>query len=123
MTGGGFVLPSGNDNDDDEDFHSGDDAFSDEDDNNIRLEMAELGAGHGNASGSGGIAGGGGIGRRREVEWVGKPHVVGPEWMRMPLLTVGMLGLQCVWSIEMGYGEWWKDSYSLSAGRYREGAG
>lgn len=32
--------------------------------------------------------------RRRTVEWVGKPSVVGPEWMRMPLLTVGMLGLQ-----------------------------
>ncbi|KAJ9099137.1 hypothetical protein QFC21_004016 [Naganishia friedmannii] len=46
---------------------------------------------------------GGAGGRERRVEWVGKPHVVGPEWMKMPLLTIGMLGLQCVWSIEMGY--------------------
>lgn len=38
------------------------------------------------------------------VQWIGSPSVRGPRWARMPLLTVGMLGIQCVWSIEMGYG-------------------
>lgn len=28
------------------------------------------------------------------VQWVGKPGVKGPKWARMPLLTVGMLGIQ-----------------------------
>jgi solute carrier family 45 protein 1/2/4 len=39
------------------------------------------------------------------VQWVGTPAVKGPKWAKLPLLTVGMLGIQCVWSIEMGYGE------------------
>lgn len=39
------------------------------------------------------------------VQWVGKAGVRGPRWARMPLLTAGMLGIQCVWSIEMGYGK------------------
>jgi len=39
------------------------------------------------------------------VQWVGTPGVKGPSWARLPLLTVGMLGTQVVWSIEMGYGE------------------
>ena len=38
------------------------------------------------------------------VQWVGTPSVQGPKWARMSLLTIGMLGIQCVWSIEMGYG-------------------
>lgn len=38
------------------------------DDDGDRLELSELGQT-----------------RRREVEWVGKPSVVGPEWMKMPL--------------------------------------
>ena len=28
------------------------------------------------------------------VQWVGKPGVKGPKWARLPLLTVGMLGIQ-----------------------------
>jgi solute carrier family 45 protein 1/2/4 len=40
------------------------------------------------------------------VQWVGTPGVKGPSWARLPLLTVGMLGTQVVWSIEMGYGEY-----------------
>ncbi|KAK4689643.1 solute carrier family 45, member 1/2/4, partial [Tremellales sp. Uapishka_1] len=40
---------------------------------------------------------------RHAVQWVGTPGVKGPGWARMPLLTAGMLGIQCVWSIEMGY--------------------
>ncbi|BEJ17284.1 hypothetical protein CspHIS471_0606850 [Cutaneotrichosporon sp. HIS471] len=37
------------------------------------------------------------------VQWVGTPGVKGPAWARLPLLTVGVLGTQVVWSIEMGY--------------------
>ncbi|KAG8986953.1 hypothetical protein FRB94_003800 [Tulasnella sp. JGI-2019a] len=35
--------------------------------------------------------------------WSGVARVKGPRWARMPLLTIGMLGLQIVWSVEMGY--------------------
>ncbi|KAG8908297.1 hypothetical protein FRB99_007831 [Tulasnella sp. 403] len=35
--------------------------------------------------------------------WTGVARVKGPRWARMPLLTIGMLGLQIVWSVEMGY--------------------
>lgn len=28
------------------------------------------------------------------VQWVGTPSVKGPRWAKMPLLTVGMLGIQ-----------------------------
>ncbi|KAL7422583.1 hypothetical protein Q5752_003231 [Cryptotrichosporon argae] len=37
------------------------------------------------------------------VQWVGTPAIKGPRWAKVPLLTIGMLGIQCVWSIEMGY--------------------
>ncbi|WWC71291.1 uncharacterized protein I206_105245 [Kwoniella pini CBS 10737] len=40
---------------------------------------------------------------RHPVQWIGTANVKGPRWARLPLLTVGMLGIQCVWSIEMGY--------------------
>lgn len=38
------------------------------------------------------------------ASWLGVARIKGPKWARMPLLTVGMLGLQIVWSVEMGYG-------------------
>lgn len=37
--------------------------------------------------------------------WSAVPYVSGPKWLEMPILTVGMLGLQIVWSVEMSYGE------------------
>ncbi|KAL1413550.1 hypothetical protein Q8F55_001324 [Vanrija albida] len=40
---------------------------------------------------------------RHGVQWVGTPGVKGPSWAKLPLLTVGMLGTQVVWSIEMAY--------------------
>lgn len=60
------------------------------------------------------------VGEAHAVQWIGTAGVKGPKWARLPLLTVGMLGiqvsfafainlrtidntLQCVWSIEMGY--------------------
>ena len=36
--------------------------------------------------------------------WAGRARVRGPRWAQLPLLTVGMLGLQIVWSVEMAYG-------------------
>ncbi|KAG8942104.1 hypothetical protein FRC04_003859 [Tulasnella sp. 424] len=44
--------------------------------------------------------------------WSGVARVKGPKWARMPLLTIGMLGLQIVWSVEMGYAS----PYLLSLG-------
>ena len=38
-----------------------------------------------------GVRGGGGD---HSVQWVGKPGVKGPKWAKLPLLTVGMLGIQ-----------------------------
>jgi hypothetical protein len=31
---------------------------------------------------------------RHSVQWMGMPGVKGPKWAKMPLLTVGMLGIQ-----------------------------
>lgn len=84
MTGGGFSLPVVDDDDLD-----GDDDIA------TSLES-------------------GGLARPSRVEWVGKPLVAGAPWMRLPLLTVGMLGLQCVWSIEMGYASPWLLELGLS---------
>jgi len=36
----------------------------------------------------------GGLASGHEVQWVGTPGVKGPRWAKMPLLTVGMLGIQ-----------------------------
>jgi solute carrier family 45 protein 1/2/4 len=35
---------------------------------------------------------------------VGTVHIRGPRWARLPLLTMGVLGLQIVWTVEMAYG-------------------
>ncbi|KAF8585650.1 MFS general substrate transporter [Ramaria rubella] len=34
-------------------------------------------------------------------QWQGSSQVLGPEWLKMPILTVGMMGLQIIWSVEM----------------------
>jgi solute carrier family 45, member 1/2/4 len=39
------------------------------------------------------------------AKWSGVPQVFGPKWLQMPILTVGMMGLQIIWSVEMSYGE------------------
>lgn len=39
------------------------------------------------------------------TKWLGVSKVLGPKWLKMPILTVGMLGLQIIWSVEMSYGE------------------
>jgi solute carrier family 45 protein 1/2/4 len=50
-------------------------------------------------TGGGFVPGGGGEeydlgGPSHAVQWVGTPSVKGPRWAKMPLLTVGMLGIQ-----------------------------
>src|ERR1700733_1381248 len=39
------------------------------------------------------------------ARWAGFSGVRGPKWAKLPLLTVGGLGMQVLWSVEMGYGE------------------
>ena len=36
--------------------------------------------------------------------WAGVGRVVGPTWTHLPSLTVGLLGVQMLWSVEMSYG-------------------
>ena len=38
------------------------------------------------------------------ARWAGFAGVRGPKWAKFPLLTVGCLGMQVLWSVEMGYG-------------------
>ena len=34
----------------------------------------------------------------------GAPRILGPRWANLPTLTVGLLGVQIFWSVEMSYG-------------------
>lgn len=40
-----------------------------------------------------------------EKEWAGVPRIMTPKWARLPALTIGLLGVQVLWSVEMSYGE------------------
>ncbi|KIK91394.1 hypothetical protein PAXRUDRAFT_34952 [Paxillus rubicundulus Ve08.2h10] len=44
--------------------------------------------------------------------WGGVPHIVGPSWVRLPSLTMGLFGVQVLWSVEMSYAS----PYLLSLG-------
>ncbi len=35
---------------------------------------------------------------------VGTSKILGPGWLQLPALTVGLLGVQVLWSVEMSYG-------------------
>ncbi|KAF8552273.1 MFS general substrate transporter [Imleria badia] len=48
----------------------------------------------------------------RGRRWAGVAHVVGPAWTRLPSLTVGLFGVQMLWSVEMSYAS----PYLLSLG-------
>jgi solute carrier family 45 protein 1/2/4 len=39
------------------------------------------------------------------AQWAGVAKVLGPPWARLPTLTIGLVGVQVMWSIEMAYGE------------------
>lgn len=34
----------------------------------------------------------------------GTSRILGPKWAHLPTITVGLLGVQIFWSIEMSYG-------------------
>ena len=34
----------------------------------------------------------------------GVPRILGPKWAQLPSITVGLLGVQILWSVEMSYG-------------------
>ena len=42
----------------------------------------------------------------------GSPRILGPSWSHLPTLTIGLLGVQIFWSVEMGYAS----PYLLSLG-------
>ena len=39
------------------------------------------------------------------AQWAGVAKVLGPPWARLPAVTIGFLGAQVMWSVEMAYGE------------------
>ncbi|KAJ7856922.1 hypothetical protein B0H13DRAFT_1641253 [Mycena leptocephala] len=44
--------------------------------------------------------------------WSGTARVLGPRWSHLPVLTIGLLGVQIFWSVEMSYAS----PYLLSLG-------
>ena len=34
----------------------------------------------------------------------GVSKILGPRWFQLPALTIGLLGVQVLWSVEMSYG-------------------
>ncbi|KAH9930693.1 MFS general substrate transporter [Fomitopsis serialis] len=51
-------------------------------------------------------------GERSNTQLAGVAKVLGPRWLQLPALTIGLLGVQVFWSIEMSYGT----PYLLSLG-------
>ncbi|RDB28230.1 General alpha-glucoside permease [Hypsizygus marmoreus] len=51
-------------------------------------------------------------GHSRTQKFVGKARIMGPKWSHMLTLTIGLLGVQIFWSVEMGYAS----PYLLSLG-------
>ena len=39
-----------------------------------------------------------------DVRWSGVSRILGPRWLQLPMLTVGLLGVQVLWSVEMSQG-------------------
>lgn len=39
-----------------------------------------------------------------ESRWSGVSKILGPRWAHLPAVTVGLLGVQIFWSVEMSYG-------------------
>ncbi|KAJ1300914.1 hypothetical protein OPQ81_003339 [Rhizoctonia solani] len=63
-------------------------------------------------TGSFGLPTGDSSGEPKGSVWAGRARVRGPRWVQLPFLTIGMLGLQIVWSVEMAYAS----PYLLSLG-------
>ncbi|KAI0088334.1 major facilitator superfamily domain-containing protein [Irpex rosettiformis] len=51
-------------------------------------------------------------GQNDDVHLVGVSKIQGPRWLQLPIITIGLLGVQVLWSIEMSYGT----PYLLSLG-------
>lgn len=34
----------------------------------------------------------------------GESRILGPKWLQLPALSIGLLGVQMLWSVEMSYG-------------------
>ena len=39
-----------------------------------------------------------------DAQWAGASRIRGPRWSHLPVITVGLLGYQIFWSVEMSYG-------------------
>ncbi|KAF8497455.1 MFS general substrate transporter [Russula emetica] len=48
------------------------------------------------------------------AQWAGVAKVLGPPWARFPAITVGLVGVQVMWSIEMAYASPYLISLGLS---------
>jgi solute carrier family 45, member 1/2/4 len=40
-----------------------------------------------------------------DAQWAGISEILGPRWSHPAVITVGLLGYQIFWSVEMSYGE------------------
>lgn len=49
-----------------------------------------------------------------DVRWAGRSRIMGPKWLQLPLLTIGLLGVQVLWSAEMSYASPYLISLGLS---------
>lgn len=43
-------------------------------------------------------------GSDQKQKFKGVSRILGPPWAHLPTLTVGLLGVQIFWSVEMSYG-------------------
>ncbi|VDC04314.1 unnamed protein product [Peniophora sp. CBMAI 1063] len=48
------------------------------------------------------------------ARWAGTAHILGPRWARLPLLSLGLIGVQLLWSVEMSYASPYLISLGLS---------
>jgi hypothetical protein len=39
------------------------------------------------------------------TQWAGVSRILGPKWSHLPVITVGLLGFQLFWTVEMSYGQ------------------
>ncbi|KAG6886815.1 hypothetical protein C0995_004311, partial [Termitomyces sp. Mi166 len=51
-------------------------------------------------------------GPQSNQKFAGKAYILGPKWAHLPIITIGLLGVQIFWSVEMGYAS----PYLLSLG-------
>ncbi|KAI0060540.1 MFS general substrate transporter [Artomyces pyxidatus] len=48
------------------------------------------------------------------AQWSGVAKILGPPWARLPTLTIGLVGVQVLWSVEMSYALPYLQSLGLS---------